>query len=197
MLNIQFAVNKEKIKNNWFLKYRKTPEESIYTETENFCHEIEEKWKEKEVLICSACKNITGIEFQGDFLIFVFHPDLEIAEYVDTQTVKWGYRELYSNYIVIGIAHELLHCVTHDFYTKLDDGGKWLFHSLVYLSIDEELRFILNGKDEYFSSPIINTYHKKLISTAKKILSKWKKYMVDANPKNIIDFYKQISSEKG
>ena len=193
MLHIQFLVDKEKVRGKWFLKYHEKPEERILIETENFCREIEDKWKAKETLVSSAFKKITGIELRGEFIVFVFHPDLEMAEYLDARTIEWGYKEFYPNYLVIGIAHELLHCITHDFYTKLTDDEKWIFHSLVYLAIDEDLRFLLNGKAEYFSSSIIYTYHRKLIVTAKNILPKWEEYTANTNSKNIIDLYRELS----
>jgi hypothetical protein len=192
MFKIQFITDKEKLENLWFSKYHKKPEEKVFSETENFCREIETKWKEKEVIVLSLFKKITGLKLDGDFTVFVFHPKLEMAEYKDANTVYWGYGELYSNYIVVGITHELLHCLTNDFYIKLSDDEKWIFHALIYLSNDEELRFGLNGKDGYFTSPIIGTYHKKLTETTKNMLPYWKEYMNEKNSKNIIEFYEKV-----
>ena len=197
MLNIQFLVDNSKIKHYLFKKQGiENVPQKLLLEAEKFKKIVELKWKVKEPIISAVFEKLTGIKLEGKFVVSILPPSFEIAQYNDEHNIEWGYSELYPNYIVIGLTHELLHCLTHNFYTRLTDDQKWIFHSVIYLSIDEQLRFELNGKSEYFSAPIIETYHKRLIQTTKSILPHFLKYITETKPKNIFNFYKKICKLK-
>ena len=194
MLRVKFIIDESKLEHFWALKHgTESLPKDFLLETEKFKKTVELKWKEKEELISLAFQELTGIRLEGEFVVFVLHPVLEIGQYDNEHDIEWGYDELFPNYIVMGIAHEILHCLTHAFYMTLTDDQKWIFHALIYLAIDEELRSKLNGEGEYFSSPIVDTYDKRLIQTAKNILPYHKKYIAESGLKNIFHFYEQIS----
>ena len=196
MFNIRFLVDNQKIKRYFLKRGVKNVPKGIFLETEKFKKTIESKWNKKESVILTVFRRITGIKLEGKFVVSVLHPSLEIAQYNDKQNIEWGYDELYPNYIIIGLSHELLHCLTHDFYITLTDGQKWVFHAIIYLSINEKLRFKLNGESNYFSMPRIETYHKRLIKIAKNILPYFLKYTTENRQKNIFDFYNSVRKMK-
>ena len=192
MVEIQFLVHKTRIEKYWIAKFNvNAVPRDVFIQTAARRRVIQGKWIEKEKIVISNLERITGIHAEGDFNVFVLPVELGIGHYLDKENIEWGYAELYENYSVIALAHELLHCLTHDFYSTVSDNNKWLFHALIYLSTDEELCFVLNGKSEYFSSPIADVYHPRLIATARNILPHWKTYRTNSQGRSIIDFCKE------
>ena len=122
----------------------------------------------------------------------MLHPEIEMGSYIGDNIIEWGNPDYYDNYQLIGLCHEFLHVLTEKQYkeTKTEDE-KWLLHSLIYLSVDEELRLHVNGDNGYFMSGVVDTYHSCLIETARKNLSAWKDYVTN-NEKNIIDLYENL-----
>lgn len=170
-----------------FLIY-KTP----FYGSDAFKASITEKWNTHGSRIVSLLEEITGMSIEGEFNVHLLNPKLESAQYLNETDIEWGYDELFPNYSIIGLAHELLHCLTHEFYTRLSDDEKWLFHSLVYLSADEELYRYFTSNAEYFTTPILSTYHPRLIETARKVLPEWRKRMSDPQRKNLIEFFEEL-----
>ncbi len=193
MFTIKFSVDSQRVKNHWVSKYKQedlAPE--VSAQTELFRKSVEQKWGKREMEVLSLIEKFTGLDIAGHFSVFILPPELEMAQYIDEENIEWGYGELYPNSIVVGLAHELIHCLTHDFYSTLSDDDKWIFHALIYLSADEELRFTLNGRAEYFTSPVLDTYHERLIETAKRILPFWKEYLSNPKGENIINLFEKI-----
>lgn len=196
MLKVNFIFDQSQLFIYWGKKHKgQKPSHRIIQENQEFKDLVEGKWKASELQVSSLFKKITGIKLQGNFDVFVLHPSLEIGHYVDERSVEWGYSELIKDYLVFGIAHELLHCLTHEFYVSLSEKDKWIFHAIVYLSMDEELRMELDSKGEYFDSPIVESYHKRLISTAKKLLPEWKKRMANEKKTDIFTFFESVKAK--
>jgi len=193
MLKLKFSTDVTKLKEYWTSKYRidEIPS-NVIIETKKFCALVEKKWTDQELIACPLFEEITGMQLDGEISVFIVHPDLATAQYTDARTIEWGYRELYPQYIAVGLSHEILHCLTHDFYVALSDDQKWVFHACIYLAIDEELRMRLTKNDAYFSSPILDTYHPRLIHIAKDLLPKWKAHILAKERGTIIDFYKNL-----
>ncbi len=193
---INIAADPERIKRHWSAKYAgENPTSEIIAQAEIFGDELDQAWKQSQETILSTIERITGLPVVGEFTVFVLPPELQEAQYLDATTIEWGYAEAYENSMVIGIAHELIHCVTHDFYSPLSDDEKWIFHALVYLSADEEVRFALNGRSEYFDLPTIGDYHERLIKTAKMILPLWKEHLENSQRSSLIAFFHELSNK--
>ena len=193
---IHFVVNLARVREHWKLKFgTDAVAKASIMQAESLRTQMEQNWRDKESIILSSLKRITGLDTAGSFTAYVMPAELEIGHYLDEKNIEWGYPNLYENYSLIGIAHELIHCLTHHFYTSLSDDDKWLFHSIIYLSADEEIRFILNGKDDYFSSPIIATYHERLLATAKRILPYWKEHIASPSGKDIYTLFRDLQEK--
>ena len=148
-------------------------------------------WKTKEARLIKELNLVTGLTPEGTYTVYALHPRLEEGQYIGKREIEWAYDDLYPNYMILGITHELLHCLTHDFYQSLSDDEKWVFHAMVYLSVDEEMYKRMNSVKEYFSSPILNSYHPRLITTARSILPYWEKRVQENFSGNLYDFYKE------
>lgn len=193
MFSIKFIVDEAYLKKAWIESF---PDgiwsQSILEETKVFLKELQAAWQKDESRITSLLEEVSGISFEGAFTVLVIHPSLEIGEYIDETSLRWGYKDMFPGYMTLGVAHELLHCLTHNYYIALKEDEMWLFHSLVYLTVDEELYKRLYNKRTYFSSPIVDTYHPRLIETARTILPEWKKYMKSRKTKSIYKLFESI-----
>ena len=189
MAQLDFIADTERIN-----KYRDEKElplldsEHLQSEAEDFRLLTQHRWEESGGEIIPQIEEITGLSIRGIFNIFTLLPGLEMGQYLDAQNIEWGLDELFPNYTTIGIAHELLHCVTHEFYDKLPDDEKWIFHAIVYLSADEELFRRIDASHEYFTSSILATYHPRLIESARHIFPYWQERMSNMQRKNICFF---------
>ena len=195
MLNIRFAIDPARIADHWSQKFPSRPlPADILVTTGELRSGTERNWKSLEGKILPHIESVTGLKGEGTIRIFMLPTELDIGHYLDKETVEFGHGDLYPHYTMIGISHEIIHCLTHDFYAELSDDDKWLFHALVYLSADEEIRFLLNGKSDYFSSPVIETYHKRLLSSARLALPYWIEHMKDPQKESLYELFHRIKN---
>ena len=193
--SVIIQVDRPRIKEHWAAKFQKDCPEEIFLNAQTFKETVENKWNQKQEIVIHKVEEMVGIDVAGTFNVFILPSELEEAQYLDEKTIEWGFSESCPNSIVIGLAHEIIHCITHDFYSTLSDDDKWFFHALVYLSADEEIRFVLNGKSEYFDSLVLHTYHPRLIETARNLLPYWKEYIANRNCRTIIDLFRELKSK--
>jgi hypothetical protein len=167
----------------------------IFSETDNYKNRLERLWSENTSYIFEYEK-IIGLQSSVEATVLVLHQEIETGSYISDNIIEWGNPDLYDNYQLIGLCHEFLHILTEKQYreTKTEDE-KWLLHSLIYLSADEELRLRVNSDSGYFMSGVVDTYHPLLIETAKKSLTPWKQYIVKRKEKNIIELYEKLRKD--
>jgi hypothetical protein len=194
MFTVKFVFDPARVKVKWAHKFPESFSDVIIEESEGYKSLVEKKWLESEEFLLEQLALITGLHPTGTYTVYTLHPNLEEGQYLSEHEIEWGYADLYPKYIILGLTHELLHCITHNFYEPLSDDEKWVFHALVYLSVDEELYRMLNSESEYFSCPILSTYHPRLIETAQCILPYWKERMQNDERENLYDFYKKLST---
>ncbi len=161
-------------KNQRFKKILKQTE--VYM---NFCRET---WEKKSRLTSHAMSEITGLEFDTTYTVYITHPSMKNGLYLGDNEIAYGHNEGFKNYSVIYIWHEILH-------SKLprNDVG----HALLELAVDEELRVRLNtGRYPPFFG------HPELRTTKLKLMPYWRRYLV-SKPRNILKLYDYVSRKPG
>jgi hypothetical protein len=194
-MSIHFLLDQERIVRHWIKKFGTHPEEKIFSNTEKWKNEVGHGWSLHEKHIFESVKTITGLSIDRNIDVYILPAELKEAQYLNEHEVEWGYPEQYPNSISIGLSHEFLHCATDGFYQNLSYEEKWVFHAIIYLSIDEELRCILQEGGKYFDLPTIHEYHPQLIEHAKKILPDWKTRMAKSQKEDIVTFF--LSNQLG
>lgn len=163
----------------------------VLLETEDYKDRLEKLCD--NVAYLEEYEKIIGPQPSAEATVLVLHPEIEIGSYIGDNIIEWGNPDFYENYQIIGLCHEFLHVLTEKQYKEAKtEDEKWLLHSLIYLSADEELRLRINGNNGYFMSGVVHTYHPRLIETAKKLLTDWKQYIADRKQKNIIELYESL-----
>jgi len=167
----------------------------VYFETEEYKKRLEKVWLEGNKYI-EEYEKIIALDTSSEATILVLHQEIETGSYIGEGVIEWGNPDLYSNYQLIGLCHEYLHSITEKQYneTKTEEE-KWLLHSIIYLSADEELRLKINGDNGYFKSGVVNLYHPLLIKTAEQVLSSWKEYMINHTSENIVELYEKLRKQ--
>ena len=164
----------------------------IYSETVAYKEQLEKIWQESSEHIKSY-EDIIKLNTNAEATVLVLHQDLETGSYIGDNIIEWGNPDLYEKYQLIGLCHELLHLLTEQQYIESKtEEDKWLLHSLIYLSADEELRQTINERNGYFMSGVIEKYHPLLISTAKESLPFWKKYIGEHSHSDIVELYESM-----
>ncbi len=197
MFSINFNVDLQRILEHWNdARPNMAAPADLVKQTKIFAQEVKNEWYRNEHAYVSKLAEVTGLNVEGNFTVYILPPVLEEAQYLNESEIEWGHSALFSNFISRGICHELLHCLTHEFYLALSDDEKWIFHALVYLSVDEEFYRHFHNTQEYFSSPAIESfYHPRLIETAKLLLPQWINFLKDKSTHTIYDVYNEIYSE--
>jgi hypothetical protein len=163
-----------------------------YLETETYRARLEKIWADGSEYI-KKYEKVIKLNVNAEATVLVLHQSIETGSYIGKNIIEWGNPDLYENYQLIGLCHEFLHVLTEKQYneTKTEED-KWLLHSLIYLSADEELRQVINGENGYFMSGVVDRYHPLLIETAKRSLPYWEKYVKGESRSNIVDLYESL-----
>ncbi|MDP4012926.1 MAG: hypothetical protein Q8R00_04965 [Candidatus Nanoarchaeia archaeon] len=143
----------------------------------NFC---KKQWKKNYAKSYSIIKEITGLNLNKSFTIYITHPSLKNGMYLGSNTIGWGHNEDWKNYTTVYLWHEILHA-----YMPKDK----IAHAIIELTTDEELRIKLNG-GRYFSIDC----HPELKNIKKKLMPEWKEYLKQKS-KNIKSFYNGVKNE--
>ncbi len=163
-----------------------------YSETDGYKNRLEKLWNENTAYV-QKYEDIIRLNTSAEAIVLVLHPEIETGSYIGNNVIEWGNPDLYDNYQLIGLCHEFLHVLTEEqFNESKTEEEKWLLHSLIYLSADEELRLRINGDNGYFMSGAVERYHSRLIETARQNLSAWKEYATNNEKDNIIDLYENL-----
>ena len=153
------------------------PYKNILSHTEEYLKYCEKQWEMNYITTSKMIFEITGLELDKTFTIYITHPSLKNGKYLGDNKIVWGHNEDWPNYSTIYIWHEILHSY---FDTKQLD------HVAISFVTDEELRIRLNG-GKY--PPFVT--HEYLHPVMKKSLPIWKKYL-KSRSKDIHDFKDQI-----
>lgn len=163
-----------------------------YSETVTYKEKLEKIWSGNAEHI-KEYENIIQLNVDAQATVLVLHQDIETGSYIGNNIIEWGNPDLYENYQLVGLCHEFLHVLTEKQYNQAKtEEDKWLLHSLIYLSADEELRQVINGRNGYFMSGVVERYHSLLIGTAKESLAAWEKYINEHSYNNVIDLYESL-----
>lgn len=163
-----------------------------YSETVTYKERLEKIWLDNAGHI-KEYENIIKLNVDAQATVLVLHQEIDTGSYIGNSVIEWGNPDLYENYQLVGLCHEFLHVLTEKQYneTKTEED-RWLLHSLIYLSADEELRQVINGRNGYFMSGVVERYHSLLIGAAKESFSAWKKYIDEQSYNNIVDLYESM-----
>ena len=156
--------------------FKTTAFKKIERETELYLQNIKKEWRKKESLVMSYIKETLRIPIiKGTITIYIYHPKLsEGRAYYKDRVILWGHKELWENYSIVYITHEILHILLNGVCKD-----KNITHALIELATDNELRTKLNPDDVYFTKNGIyqgHEYQKKLV---KKIYPDWKRFLRD------------------
>lgn len=149
--------------------------QKILRQTQEYLKFCQKDWEETREFCEKTLIELTGFDLKHQaFTVYLTHPGLRNGRYLGNQTITFGHHEDWPHYSIIYFWHEIL----HSFFGKTD-----LEHALIEHLTDEELRVRLNG-GEY--PPYVG--HKSLAALKDKILPHWRKYLVQADQKNIVEF---------
>jgi len=160
----------------------------IERETKAYLQKIESQWRKKEPLIETYIKDSLRIpEIKEPITVYIFHPKLsEGRAYYKDRVILWGHKELWENYSIVYITHEILHILL---------GGickdKIITHALIELATDNELRVRLNPQDTYFVKNGIYQGHEYQRKLVKKIYPSWKNFLKNRIP--FLEFEKKLA----
>lgn len=111
----------------------------LLAETVESLELLKSEWENNYPKTYELVSEMTGLNLNGDFRIFLSHPALKQGHYQsELRAVCWAYRNTWPNYNTVYIWHELLH--------SFIPGGH-LEHAVIQLIADNELRVSLNGGD--------------------------------------------------
>jgi len=150
--------------------------EKILKQTESYLKTCERQWSTNYDITLTTLKELTGLNFNKTFTVFITHQGLKNGCYLGNDKIAWGHHEDWKNYTTVYLWHEILH--SYFSHSELD-------HALISFLTDEELRIKLNG-GHY--PPFVT--HKELFPIMRKLLSLWKKYLLSKN-KDIFEFKKK------
>lgn len=143
---------------------KKTEEyKKLYKQTLDYRNWVEKKWQANFKKTLAIMEEITGLQFDKDFTVYITHPSLRNGRNWGDNTISWGCKEEWPNYSIIYLWHEILHA-----YFEHSEKS----HAIIELIADNELRARLN-EIEY--PPFEG--HKDLLLLKKKLLPRWKKYL--------------------
>jgi len=97
----------------------------------------QKQWDDNFYLSYQIMRELTNIDFQKVFKVYLTHPNLYLGQYEGNNTILLG-KEVYDNYVTITIWHEILHS-----YFKNNP----ITHAIIQF-IDQELDMRLNS--EYY-----------------------------------------------
>ncbi len=139
---------------------------------------IERKWLSKHDRTLEIMQDITGLDLDDEFVVYLTHPSLRNGKYLGQKGIAWGHNEDWPNYSIVYLWHEMLHA-------KLPYDE--IAHGIIELATDEELRVRLNG-GQY--PPFVG--HSNLVAIKKRMLPDWRGYLT-SQPRNILKFYRRMS----
>lgn len=121
-------------------------------------------------------EHLTNTEAQFNAIqVIVLHPAMNVGSYMGNHIIEWGYPDQYPNSQVVGLAHEVLHCLTDDVARQSGSQGKWVLHALIYLAANEALRCQLNSQSVFFEAEIIRDFDARLIAIARDLEPCWRR----------------------
>ncbi|MCH8003624.1 MAG: hypothetical protein IH934_03240 [Nanoarchaeota archaeon] len=151
----------------------------IITQTHDYQRKIKEQWSSNLDTTLEMMQDITGLDFDDQFTVYVVHPSLNLALHMPEKRITYGYNEEFPNITIIHLYHEIMH-------DKLPLTNT--AHAVIEL-IDNELRVRMNG-GQY---PPFHGYdeHHHIMDY---YLSEWKEYLASPR-KNILEFVREITGE--
>ena len=135
----------------------------LYVQTNNYLKTCESQWEANYKTTVHIMKNLTGLNFDKIFTVFITHPGLKNGCYLGKDKIAWGHTENWPNHTTVYLWHEIL----HSYFATSDTD-----HVIICFLTDEELRIRLNG-GEY--PPFI--MYKEFFPLTKKVLPDWRDYL--------------------
>ena len=149
---------------------------SEYEKSERHRHNISEQWRRKRELVSAHIVELYDHPDVGAFTIFVTDTALHEGSYLGNGEIEWGIPEIYPDYNVVGIAHEIMHALTEKLASSKDEEFRWKLHAMIYLSIDEDLKLKIHRKAVRFDPVVTRHFDRRLISLAKTLDQSWRQY---------------------
>lgn len=123
-----------------FFEFLKNTSEykTIQEKTEVHKQECEQTWNASQAISTRIVKELTGYDLSSTFSVSVVHPALGEGRYLGNGEIVWGHDELWKNYAVVYLWHEVLHEYL---------GYSERRHAVIQLIADNELRRRLGGPE--------------------------------------------------
>jgi hypothetical protein len=154
---------------------------SLLKETLDFKNKCELEWNDSLEKTEGLIKKLAQLDLNREMQVFVVHHDLSEGMYLGEGEILWGHQDIWPNYSVIYLWHEVLH-------EYLGYGD--VSHALIQMITDNELRKQLNG-DSY--PPFEG--HPYLFDLMNKILPLWNEYLNSPDDqKNFKDLYRKCEN---
>jgi hypothetical protein len=164
-----------------------------YVETQIYRRSLLRSWQQHETTAAHFMSQTLGVEDDRCLSVVVVHPHLLIGSYLGSNEIEWGYPELYKNYQVVGLVHEMLHAVTEKIAIKATEEDKWRLHAIIYLAANEEFRMIISPySGGYFPRRIVKHYDRRLIAHARRLLPQWKA-QVATRRKGMVELFDEVT----
>lgn len=152
----------------------------IFSQTKKYLEFCEKQWEKNYEKTSKIIKELTGLNLNKKFSVFITHPSQRNGRYLDDNQITWGNHEKWPNYSTVYLWHEIL----HSYFLNSD-----LVESIIELIADNEIRCRLNG-GKY--PPFAGS--KKYISLRNNLLPYWKKYL-KSERKDIKKFHRDMSKK--
>lgn len=150
----------------------------IYNDTLKYKRYCENQWEKNFDESYEIVKEITGIEFEKEFNIYLLHPKIFHGRYLGNNEIIWG-AEPYKNITTAALWHEMMHS-----YLKTNP----LTHAIIQL-IDNEIEMRLN-----YDMFIEQFGHEYLDGLMQYLYVDWVEYLNSDN-KDIFEFYEKMKEK--
>ena len=157
----------------------------LYKETEKYLVFVKKQWQKNEKEALKILQEISGLPIPKHKInVYITHPKSHNGKTLDKKTIVWGHEENWINYSSVYFCHELMHIMTWPAHLQINYN---IFHALICLSTNNELRIRLNKQGKYFKVGKFYTEYPKIIKLEKAILPYWKEYLSGKSGKNILE----------
>ena len=148
---VLFIKNKIEYKNAYarklkmLAKIKKAPEyKRLIKESKKYLRFVKTQWRKNEKRATSLLQELSGLPLpQHTVTVNITHPKLRNGVTFDDKNIVWGHSEDFRNYSTVYICHEILHIMTKN-------NNSDIFHAVIELLADNEIRIRLNKKGRYF-----------------------------------------------
>jgi len=157
----------------------------LLKETKTHLLFVKNQYQKKKKEALKNLQEISGLPIpKHKIIVYITHPKSHNGKIINQNIIVWGHTEDWENYTIVYLSHELLHIMT---WPKHLQEGYDIFHAIICLAANNELRIRLNRKGSYFREGKFYTEYPEIVRLEKKILPYWEKYLDGKLGRNILE----------